>query len=108
MISCHWTSSEAISLAASQIWVHRQIRQTIGNNSDKCTKIYHGSAIKAIPVERYSHLLCWLVLAAAHLLGLKVLVQEKESCLVRFGASHNGEHPLAGLIMRCLYPWVSG
>ena len=43
-----------------------------------------------------------LSLAATHLLRLQVLVQEEQGRLVGLGASHDGEHALAGLVMGCL------
>jgi len=43
-----------------------------------------------------------LGLAAAHLLGLQVLVQQIESLLIGTGTTSDGEHALAGVIMRCL------
>lgn len=39
------------------------------------------------------------LLATAHFLGLKVLVEEIEGLLVRLGAAHDGEHALASIIM---------
>jgi hypothetical protein len=43
-----------------------------------------------------------LNLASAHLLGLKILVQQEESRLVGLGRAHYGEHPLTRFIMRRL------
>jgi hypothetical protein len=56
-----------------------------------------------------SYLLRGRSLAASHLLGLEVLVQQEQSRLIRLGRSHDGEHPLAGFIMRCLRTvWSAG
>ena len=41
-------------------------------------------------------------LAAAHLLGLEVLIQEVQSRLVGLSTAHDGEHALSSLIMRSL------
>lgn len=54
-----------------------------------------------------SHLLNWGRLAAAHLLSLKVLIQEEERGLVGFGGSHDGEHALARVVVGSLVFLVS-
>ena len=41
-------------------------------------------------------------MVAPHLLRLEVLVEEKEGRLIGLGRSHDGEHALAGLIVRSL------
>lgn len=53
-------------------------------------------------VRIVADLLLGIALAAAHLLGLEVLVQQVESSLVGLGASHNGEHALTSIVMGCL------
>ena len=74
-----------MSLAASQFYSQSLC------NTKKCIK----EIVKA-------RLLLGVVLAAAHLLALKVLVEKVESSLVGLGGSHDGEHALSGIVMWCL------
>ena len=53
-------------------------------------------------------LLLGVVLVAAHLLTLKVLVEEVEGSLVGLGGAHDSEHALAGIIVWCLGDGDSG
>jgi len=53
-------------------------------------------------VSGWAGLLCLRQLAASHLLGLEVLVQEEQGRLIRLGRTHNGEHALASFVVRCL------
>lgn len=47
------------------------------------------------------HLFLW-ELAAAGLLGFEVFVQKIQGFLIRLGTAHDGEHALAGIIVRSL------
>lgn len=58
-------------------------------------------------IHRVSDLFLALRLTPTHLLGLQVLVEQEQRRFVGLGGSHDSEHPLTSLVMRCLFDTVS-
>lgn len=72
------------------------------NKIKKSRRFWQGSTQQARKAAGRGHGSLFLrLLAATHLLPLEVLVQQVQGFLVGTGTSHDGEHPLAALIVRC-------